>query len=577
MYLIFVLAIATALTQGFGITLLLPLLRASQSGGSPEDMGTVEQMLQSVLGWMGIADSMVGILVFIAIVFLGKGGLQFARGAYQGYLQAQLLRELKTQLFDAYSGMDYQYYVKQNAGHFINVINQQVDRFFDSFNSFVGFLTKGFSVLCYFAFAFAITWRFAGLVLGVGIIILFLFKYLNAYVRGLSRRYSEEMSHLNKLLVQSLQSFKYIVSTNQVSHLRSGIVNSVNDLTGYIYRQRIAKAFTGACKEPISVLLIVSIIVIQVSIFEESATPIFVALLLFHRGMQGVLGMQGTWQGTMNKIGSLEMVNDEMVSVLGNQEDRKGESIGPLSEGVDFQGVYYSYNSEEYTLRDININIPANETIALVGESGAGKSTLVDLLTLMLKPSRGTILIDRIPHEEIAIKSWRSQIGYVSQETVVFDDTVANNISLWRGDIEEDPALREEIYDAARRAHADHFIRDLPNGYQTLVGDQGIRLSGGQRQRLFIARELFKQPNLLLLDEATSDLDTASEQHIQNSIDALKGEVTVVIIAHRLSTIKNADQIYVIEEGSVSEKGSYQDLRSYEDGVFRSMVKMQSL
>ena len=214
MYLVFGLTVATALTSGFGITLLLPLLRASQTGGQAEDMGTAEQMLYDLLGWMGIADSMGGILGFIALIFVGKGALSFAQGSYQGYLQAQLLRELKTKLFDAYSGMDYRYYIQHNAGHFINVINQQVNRFFLSFKNFVGFFTQAVTTASYFAFAFAITWKFASMALGVGVVLLFLFKYLNAYVRRLSRKRSAEMSHLNKLLVQSLQALKYIVSTN---------------------------------------------------------------------------------------------------------------------------------------------------------------------------------------------------------------------------------------------------------------------------------------------------------------------------------------------------------------------------
>jgi subfamily B ATP-binding cassette protein MsbA len=165
----------------------------------------------------------------------------------------------------------------------------------------------------------------------------------------------------------------------------------------------------------------------------------------------------------------------------------------------------------------------------------------------------------------------------VSQETVVFDDTVANNISLWQGDIGDDPALRERVIHAAKQAHADHFIRDLPNSYQTVVGDRGVRLSGGQRQRLFVARELFKEPNLLLLDEATSALDTESERYIQKSIDALRGEMTVVIIAHRLSTIKNVDYVYVLDEGRVIEEGPYHELRGEEQSRFREMVEMQSL
>ncbi|MCS4174844.1 ABC transporter ATP-binding protein [Salinibacter ruber] len=578
LYLIFGLTVATAVAQGFGITMLLPLLRASQSGGDPEDMGTAEQYLQAMLESMGIADSMVGILAFIAIVFVGKGALQFAKGGYQGYLQAQLLRELKTKLFDAYAGMDYRYYIQQNAGHFINVINQQVNRFFLSFQAFVGFTTKSVGAASYFGFAFAVAWRFALMALGVGAVLLFLFKYLNSYVRWLSRKRSEEVSTLNKLLVQSLQALKYIVSTGQTSHLRKGVVDSVDRLTGYIFRQRTAKAFTSALKEPASVLLVVGLIAVQVMVFEDPIASIFVALLLFHRGMQAVMSMQSTWQSMMDKVGSVEMVDDEFETILQNQEQSGTRRLDSLREGIELRNVHYAYNAEDGdVLRDVNINIPANTTVALVGESGAGKSTLVDLLTLMLKPRTGTLTIDGVPHDEVDLASWRDQIGYVSQETVVFDDTVANNIHLWQGDIEKDPALRERVYHAAERAHAHHFIEELPNGYQTVVGDRGVRLSGGQRQRLFVARELFKQPNLLLLDEATSDLDTASEQHIQDSIDALKGEVTVVIIAHRLSTVKNADRVYVLDDGRVIEAGTYEELRMREDGEFREMVERQSL
>ncbi|MCS4223261.1 ABC transporter ATP-binding protein [Salinibacter ruber] len=579
MYLIFALTVATALASSFGITLLLPLLRTSQTGGGQaEDMGLAERYLQAMLETLGIADSMVGILAFIAVVFVAKGLLAFAKGGYKGYLQAQLLRELKTQLFDAYSGMDHRHYIRENTGHFINVINGQVNRFFGSFNSFVSFLTQIVNAAGYFAFAFAVTWKFASLALGIGLLLLFLFKYLNAYVRTLSRRQSDEMSELNKLLVQGLQSLKYIVSTNQIAHLRSGVVDSVKRLTGYIFRQNVARAFTNALKEPASVLLIVGLIALQVAVFNDPVAPIFVALLLFHRGMQALMAVQGHWQSTMNKIGSVEMVDEEFNTVRAHQEDRDGQVLRAFSDGIEFENVHFAYDEDDGdVLHDINIAVPANETIALVGESGAGKSTLVDMMTLMLSPQAGTIRVDGIPHDEIDLASWRDQIGYVSQETVVFDDTVANNISLWQGDIEKDPALRERVMHAAERAHAHHFIEDLPNGYQTQVGDRGVRLSGGQQQRLFVARELFKQPNVLLLDEATSDLDTASEQHIQSSIDALQGEVTVVIIAHRLSTVKNADRVYVLDEGRVIESGTYHELRHRDEGAFREMVEMQSL
>jgi ABC-type multidrug transport system fused ATPase/permease subunit len=578
LYVVFGLMTLTALTQGFGITLLLPLLRSTQGDGAAEEMGTAEQVLQDVLAWMDIAESVGGILLFIALVFVGKGLLTFAKSSYTSYLQAQLLRELKAKLFDAYSKMEYRYYLRENTGHFINVINQQVNRFFQSFSSFASFTTDLITTLSYFAFAFAITWKFSLMALGFGVGLLLLFRYLNAYVRELSRKASSEMSSLNKLLVQSLQAFKYISSTGQVGHLRSGVLDSVGRLTGYQFRQGVAGALTSSLKEPVSVLMVTGIIGIQVLWLQEPVAPIFVALLLFHRGMQSVMAVQSGWQSTMNTIGSVEMVVDDLEAAQEHAESSGSRRVGALSQGIELRDVCFAYDADEGdVLDDINIEIPVNQTVALVGESGAGKSTLVDMLTLMLRPHSGEILVDEIPGEEIDLQSWRSQIGYVSQETVVFDDTIANNIHLWEGDIGDDAALRERVVDAAKRAHAHHFIQDLPDGYNTVVGDRGVRLSGGQRQRLFVARELFKQPNLLILDEATSDLDTASEQHIQDSIDALQGEVTVVIIAHRLSTVKNADRVYVLDAGRVVEEGPYHELRMREDGEFREMVEMQSL
>jgi subfamily B ATP-binding cassette protein MsbA len=474
--------------------------------------------------------------------------------------------------------MDYRYYIQENTGHFINVINQQVNRFFLSFQSFVGLLTQTVTTISYFGFAFAIAWWFSSIALGVGVLLLVLFKYLNNYVRDLSRLRSREESTLNKFLIQALQAFKYIVSTGQTSHLRSGISSSVNRLTGYIFRQRLARSFTTSLKEPLSVLLITGLIALQVGVFEEPVTPIFVALLLFHRGMQAIISLQSSWQRTMDRVGSVEMVNDEFTVVDEWKETDGATQLDPLSDNIEFCDVSFAYNEAEGdVLHDINITIPANTTVAFVGESGAGKSTLVDMLTLLLQPRTGEIRVDGVSHPNIDRASWRSQIGYVSQETVVFDDTIANNICLWRGDIGAADELRERVEYAARQAYADHFIQDLPNGYQTVVGDQGVRLSGGQRQRLFVARELFKHPNLLILDEATSALDTESERYIQQSIDALKGEMTVVIIAHRLSTIKNVDYVYVLDEGRVIEAGSYHELRRREQSRFREMVEMQSV
>lgn len=579
LYIVFTLTAAAALTEGFGITLILPLIEAAGAGdGGLERGGAAVQFLHSILQFMGIANSVVGILIFIGAIFIGKGLLKFVEGGYASYLRAQLLKEIKGKMFNAYRFMDYSYYADNNTGHFINVINGQINNFIRTFDTFTRFLTMIIITASYLSIAFLLAWNFALMAIAVGFLLLILFRYLNKYVQELSRKTSKEESLLNKFLVQTIQSFKYLASTNQMQYLKGGVMSSIEKLAHYMFRQGAARAFTQAIKEPVSVIFLLCVIIIQVVVFDSPIAPIFVALLLFHRGMQHMIGIQDDWQRTMEKIGALEMVVNEFEVLKNNREKSGDHPIGKLSEGIELKNVDFRYDdSDEKILRSVNIRISVNKMIAFVGESGAGKSTLIDTLTLLLKPQSGNIYIDGINSSEIDVGSWRSQIGYVSQETVVFDDTVANNICLWKGDYENDSEVKKRVEEAAKRAYADEFIQNMAKGYQTLVGDRGVRLSGGQRQRLFIARELFKNPNLLILDEATSSLDTESERYIQKSIDALKGAMTVVIIAHRLSTIKNSDLIYVLEKGRIIESGTYDELSLNSESRFAQMVAVQSL
>ena len=578
-YVIFALTAIAALTEGFGITLILPLIEAAEAGdGGFGDGGVAIRAIHAVLALIGIDGSVVGILLFIGVVFIAKALLKFIEGGYASYLRAQLMQEIKGKMFNAYRTMDYSYYTYNNTGHFINVINGQISNFIRSFETFTRFLSMIIITVSYLSIAFLLAWNFALMALVVGVLLLFMFKYLNTYVQDLSRKTAREESTLNKFLVQTIQSFKYLTSTNQMQYLRGGVMKSIRTLSRYIFRQGAAHAFTQAIREPVSVIFLLFVIIIQVQVFNSPIAPIFVALLLFHRSMQHMISIQDDWQRTMEKIGSLEMVVNEFEELEKFKEQTGSVEIGPLSKSIVLDDVYFGYaDSNENVLESVSLEIPVNKMVAFVGESGAGKSTLIDTLTLLLRPQKGQLLVDGVDSNEIDTASWRKQIGYVSQETVVFDDTVANNICLWKGDYENDPEVRERVHEAARRAYAADFIEEMQEGFQTVVGDRGVRLSGGQRQRLFIARELYKNPNLLILDEATSALDTESERFIQKSIDSLKGSMTVVIIAHRLSTIKNSDKIYVIDKGRIIESGTYDELALDIGSRFRKMVEVQSL
>lgn len=593
-YLIFALTLVAALAEGVGIVMLLPLLQVlDRSNGvlvttdaqaaidtshpdAVPDAGIIG-FIQDLLINLGLADSTVSILVIITVAFVIKGGLTFCALGLNAFLRGKLARELKGRMFDHYSRMSYAYYSSRDTGYFINVINGQINTTLAAFNALTMLGGQLVITVIYLGLAFAVAWRFGLMALMIGISLLLLFRWLNVFVRDLSRKTAIEEGHLSSLLIQALHAFKYLTATGQIAPLRGTINATIGRLVDFQIRTGVATAFTNAIREPIAVVFIMVIMLVQLVFLQQPLAPILVSILLFYRGLNAVLGIQGYWQSLLAQVGSLEMVGNEFAAQCHHQEPDAMQLAPQLSRSIHLDDVHFSYDPKlGDVLKGISLEIPARTSVALVGESGAGKSTLVDLLTLMLKPRQGRVLIDGVPGEALQLATWRLQIGYVSQETVVFDDSIANNICMWAGDTVNDRSLLGRVHEAARQAHIDHFVERLPDGYQTQVGDRGLRLSGGQRQRLFIARELFRKPNLLILDEATSALDSASERAIQQSIDALKGVITVVIIAHRLSTIRNVDYVYVFEQGRLVEQGPYWQLRDAENTRFGKMIAIQA-
>ena len=317
---------------------------------------------------------------------------------------------------------------------------------------------------------------------------------------------------------------------------------------------------------------------IQLYVFGQPIVVLLVAVLASQRTLNATLSMQHNWLLALTHIGGVEAVHNEFMMQERHRDAGGGQPVGDFANGIELRHVDFSYGENQgASLRDISLGIPSRHSAALIGPSGAGKSTIVDLITLDLKPTSGQVLIEGVPGEHVQLSSWRRKIGYVPQTPPVFDDTIANNICMWAGDPLGDRGLQERIRIAASKAQLDHFVQGLPEGYQTQVGDRGMRLSGGQRQRLCIARELFREPQLLILDEATSALDSESEHLIQQSIRDLQGRISVLIVAHRLSTIRYVDQIHVIDAGRVVEQGSYQELIQSEGSRFRELAVRQGL
>jgi len=281
--------------------------------------------------------------------------------------------------------------------------------------------------------------------------------------------------------------------------------------------------------------------------------------------------ISNAFSGSQRGLASGERVL-ELIDTQSAVQDKPGAiTLGTFSDRISVQSVSFAYNEDTPVLRDISFELTKGKTIALVGSSGGGKSTIADLIPRFYDPTSGNIRIDGVDLRDCTMASLRAQMGIVTQESILFNDTIFNNIAFGS------KATEAQVMEAARIANAHEFIMAQPDGYQTVIGDRGGKLSGGQRQRISIARAILKNPPILILDEATSALDTESEKLVQEALTRLMANRTTLVIAHRLSTIQHADEILVVNQGRIVERGRHDELLSLDEGFYRKLSTMQNV
>ena len=568
-YLILSLTIIAVILEGFGFTLLMPLIESL--GGETNDSSSIYlDLIDDYLLLLGPDYRDESLLLLMCVIFLLKGIFIFLAGSYKAFLMAEFVRSIKSSMFRGIVGMNYLYYTESTSGHFVNILNTQVNISIKAFGSFITMLTQLVMTVVYIIMALIVALKFGILILLIGSFLLLLFRSLNAYLNNLSNLIVKQQTIQSKLSIDFLQSLVYLKSTNQTKKISDKFNNSISTLKQFDTTRGVADSFTNSIREPLAVLIILFILYYEVVFIGNPLAPLLVSILFIYRGLSSANTVQHNFQMTIDRMGALRSVIDELGALKLNTERDGIIEKNDFNYCISFQRVSYGYQSE-YILQDLNFEIKKNQSVAFVGKSGSGKSTILNLITLALEPNKGTIKIDGVDAANLRKSLWRGLVGYVSQESAMFNDTVENNITLWQEDANFQE-VKERIIRVCKEAHIHDFIMSLPEGYKTNVGDRAIKLSGGQRQRLFIARELFRGPEILIFDEATSALDGKTEVDIQKTLDGLKEKITLIIVAHRLSTIKNVDNIHVIKDKTIVESGTYQELSKNQQSSFKEFL-----
>jgi len=394
---------------------------------------------------------------------------------------------------------------------------------------------------------------------------------LGKYARVLAGINVDLGNQFSVMIQENLASAKIILGFGVQNNVVTSLLSHHQKIIKVGLKQMTLRQSISSATHPISI----TILIIAFVLSKKFTIPISDTAVMLYALMRVVPLMGGiTSQRHMIEeyIPSYQQCVDQIEKADGLRQPSGSKKFKSFKSGIEIENLSFAYPDNEPTLKEISLRVPKGEMIAIVGESGAGKSTLIDVIMGFNEPKKGIINLDGSPLQDYDIHTYRNKIGYVPQESVLFNMSIADNLS-WA----KDDTKNEEIVAACQQAYAEGFIESLPDKYDTLIGDRGVRLSGGQAQRVSLARAILRKPELLILDEATSALDTESEGMIQQAIDNLSGRTTIVIIAHRLSTIRKANYVYVLEKGCVIEEGSYGDLTRKTNSRLRKMMTLQKL
>lgn len=516
------------------------------------------------------------VVALIPTIFFLKLIFTYAQSYLMSWLSQKITQNLREDLFRRLHELSMDFYWKSKSGDVLSRLTNDMTRLQDGLQFVPLYVVRDtMTVLVLLGVMFYIHWQFALTALIAIPLAAIVLAVLGRKLRSAGRRSQEIMGEIYHRFQESLQGMLVVKAFNYEKGAIAKFREENDSLFGQMMRYFRATALSGPLMEFLG-SLIMAAIVYQGGreIIAQRMTPgaFFTFLASFFAAYGPIKNLS-----QLNASLQLALASAERIFAILDEQPTVVESASPalfsgLTTALRLQGVSFRYPGREgWALRGVDLAVKPGEVVAVAGPSGSGKSTLVHLLLRLFDPTEGRIVVDGTDLREFSIASLRERIGLVTQETVLFNDTVAGNVAVGKPGASE-----EEIRGALEVADAMSFVSQMPQGLRTPLGDRGVRLSGGQRQRLAIARAVLKNPPILILDEATSNLDAASERSVQEALERLFPGRTVLVIAHRLSTIKNADRIIVIHHGSVAEAGRHEELMTL-NGLYATLYRFQQL
>jgi len=519
-------------------------------------------------------------LQFVCIILIGSIFLsnlfKYLLAVISAIVRANVISNLRNALFNRLINMHIGYYTEERKGNIMSKVMADVQEVENTVvNSLKAVIKEPLMLIGYFVALFFISARLTAITLIILPISGFIISYIAISIKKRAIKSQETIGNISNILEETLGGMRIIKAFNAITFSKKRFEKEVDVYAKVNVSMQKRQALSSPTSEFLGVFVVVAVLLIGGAMILEgesqlSAGSFITFIAIYSQLLVPAKALSTAFSNVQRGLASAERIFGIIDLEPAIKDKSSAKTLKEFNSELSFKNVSFAYG-EEKVLKDININIHKGETIALVGPSGGGKSTLADLIPRFYDPISGQVQIDGVSLKDLTVESIRSKMGIVSQESILFNDTIFNNIAFGKPE-----CTLEEVIQAAKVANAHEFISQMEGGYDAMIGERGTKLSGGQRQRISIARAILKNPDILILDEATSALDSESEKLVQDALTNLMKNRTSIVIAHRLSTIQEADRIYVLQDGEIIEEGKHDTLMQ-QGGVYKKLIEIQSV